>query len=214
MANRGAPSHREELSPAQVLKRGGNLSWGGEGPPSRSRGPAGTEPVPERKARAGSGHQGRNNPSPSLPPPSISCQCFPLAKPSQKGARRPGSRGWGRCSEQAEKSGEYTWLGCGPRKRVLPHFTDEEASAQCSGKRGTCPRSCTHADLVTPEAHWWPWGGPLEPPAERGRWTHSPILEGRRDERATQKRRPFSDGSPGTSLPSGIVTIPLCPELH
>ena len=36
MGKRGAPSHREELSPAQVLKRGGNLSWGGEGPPSRS----------------------------------------------------------------------------------------------------------------------------------------------------------------------------------
>lgn len=48
---------------------------------------------------------------------------------------------------------------------MLPHFTDEEADAQCPGEVRGLPK-VTHLDLVTPESSLV---APLKSPAKKDR---------------------------------------------
>lgn len=94
MAKCPAPCHHGELLPAQVLKQGGNLSWKGEGPLGRSHGPGGTEPLPERKAKAGPEHW-EKYPSPSLLHPSAPASSSPWPSLARRESEGQGARGGG-----------------------------------------------------------------------------------------------------------------------
>lgn len=67
--------------------------------------PGGTEPLPKRKTKAGSGHWGKNAQA-CLPAPSISCQCLPLAMPVAR--REPGGQrvGAGEGAQNKQRKGE------------------------------------------------------------------------------------------------------------
>ena len=80
-----APNHRGELLPAQVLKSERGRLVGAVNVQGQSS--------CQRQGQSRHGASGKKYPYLSLLPPSISCQPLPLAKPSQKGARRPESQG-------------------------------------------------------------------------------------------------------------------------
>lgn len=87
-----------------------------EGLPGRNRGHRGMEHPPE--AGQSRHRASAEIPSPSLLPPFISCQPLPLAKPSQKEARRPESQGDAQNRQRRTESrpgwGEAQGGGCCP----------------------------------------------------------------------------------------------------